>query len=124
MSRGVMVEVHTLAHDVGEDLARLCGLEVQVEVHGGLDALVTQNSPHKFVFAGAVLEDESARRNHFRRRESYSDAWQTFQGSDCAAHNGALRTPQRGVAAFRSCLATKVTGSCRDRLQRAVGVHE
>ena len=34
----------------------------QIELDGGLDALVTQDAPHQFVFAGPVLEDQSARR--------------------------------------------------------------
>ena len=35
---------------------------LQIELDGGLDALVTENAPHEFVFAGTVLEDQRARR--------------------------------------------------------------
>ena len=62
MSHRVGREVQALADDVGEDLARLRRLQAAIEVDGGLDALVTQNAPHEFIFAGAVLEDQSARR--------------------------------------------------------------
>ena len=57
-----MLEVQLLANDVGEDLARLRGLQAAIEVDGRLDALVTENAPYEFVFAGSVLEDERARR--------------------------------------------------------------
>ena len=35
---------------------------LQIEFLGRLDALVTENAPNKFVFAGPVLEDQSTRR--------------------------------------------------------------
>src|ERR1035437_6848777 len=36
------LEVETVADDVGEDLARLSGLQFQIEFDGGLNALVTE----------------------------------------------------------------------------------
>src|ERR1035437_3476155 len=54
------LEVETVADDVGEDLARLSGLQFQIEFDGGLNALVTEKATNKLVFAGAVLEDQSA----------------------------------------------------------------
>src|SRR5215470_1160577 len=62
MSRRSGPEVEPLADDVGEYLARLRRLQAQIEVLGCLGALVTQNAPYKFIFAGPVLEDQSARR--------------------------------------------------------------
>src|SRR3984893_16511697 len=55
-------EVQALADDVGEYLARLRRLQAQIEVLGRLGALVTENAPYELVFAGPVLEDQSARR--------------------------------------------------------------
>jgi hypothetical protein len=62
MSRRIGPEVHAVADDVGEDLARLRGLQGQIETDSGLDALVAENTPHEFVLAGTVFEDQSAGR--------------------------------------------------------------
>ena len=47
-----------LTNDVGKDLARLCGLQAQVELLRRLDAFVTENTPDQFVFSGHMLEDQ------------------------------------------------------------------
>jgi len=62
MSRRSGAEVQALADDIGEYLARLRRLQAQIEVLGGLGALVTENAPYELVFAGPVLKDQSARR--------------------------------------------------------------
>jgi len=59
MSCRIALEVQAVADDVSEDLARLRGLQVQIEFDGGLDVLVTQSASYEFIFAGPVLEDQS-----------------------------------------------------------------
>jgi hypothetical protein len=53
MSVDSRIEVQVLADDVGIDVARLRGLQAQVEVLGCLNAFVAENAPDKFLQAGA-----------------------------------------------------------------------
>jgi hypothetical protein len=60
MSRRIEFELVT--DDAGENLARLRRLQAAIEVDGRLDALMAANTPHEFIFAGAVLENQRASR--------------------------------------------------------------
>src|SRR5712672_1743369 len=53
---GIFRELDVVADDLAERLIRLRGLQAAVEIDGGLDVAVTQQSLHGFVFARAVLQ--------------------------------------------------------------------
>src|SRR5258706_4781958 len=56
---GIFRELDVVADDLAERLIRLRGLQAAVEIDGGLDVAVTQQSLHGFVFARTVLEVDS-----------------------------------------------------------------
>ena len=60
MSRLRPIRIQLVADNIGEYFAGLGRLKAKIEFLGGLDALVTQNTPNQFVVAGKVLEYQCA----------------------------------------------------------------
>src|SRR5258706_15122543 len=56
---GIFRELDVVADDLAKGLVRLRRFESAIEIDGGLDVAVTQQSLHGFVFARTVLEVDS-----------------------------------------------------------------